>query len=280
MESPKFSPMEWEKQLLHDLFRAYYDTRKHKRNTHNALAFEIDLEKNLLALHRELLADKYQIRRSICFINFKPVQREIFAAHFRDRIIHHLLYIYLSPIFEKGFIKDSYSCRISKGTHYGIARVQQFVRQCTQNFSSQAYVMKLDILGYFMRMDRQILFGQLCRKLNGYSGKEAFEMPFVMDLLKAVIFNDPVKNCIIKGKASDWKGLPPSKSLFHAAPDKGLPIGNLTSQFFGNVYLNTFDHFVKEKLKIRHYGRYVDDMVLIHPDKSYLKACLIEIQSN
>lgn len=270
--------MDWERRLLHDLFRAYYETRKNKRNTRNALAFELDLERNLLQLHQELLEGNYKIKRSICFINFKPVQREIFAAHFRDRIIHHLLYNYLSPVFEPGLIKDSYSCRVGKGTHYGIRRVSQFARKCTHNYSRRAFVLKLDILGYFMRMDRHLLFQQLCHKLYGRSEDYVFDLELIIELLKKVIFNDPIRNCIIKGEAGDWNGLPPSKSLFHADPGKGLPIGNLTSQFFGNVYLNQFDHFVKEDLGICFYGRYVDDMVLMHPNKKVLINALGDIR--
>lgn len=93
------------------------------------------------------------------------------------------------------------------------------------------------------------------------------------------ICNEPTENCIIKGKKSDWNGLPKTKSLFHAADNCGLPIGNLTSQLFGNVYMNEFDHFVKKELRIKYYGRYVDDFILIHENKEYLKA-IIPILSN
>ncbi len=239
----------------------------------------MDYESNLFDLYHELINRQYKIRRSICFINFKPVQREIFAADFRDRIIHHLLFNYLHPIFEPGFIKDSYSCRIGKGTHFGIKRMQHFMRSCTQNYRKEAYVLKIDILGYFMRMDRKILMTILENKLLHYKRPVDFELDLVLYLLEKVIFNDSTTNCFIKGKAADWKGLPKSKSLFHAGKDQGLPIGNLTSQFFGNVYLNGFDHFVKEQLGIQYYGRYVDDMVLLHPDKNYLKECLPVIQA-
>jgi len=96
-------------------------------------------------------------------------------------------------------------------------------------------------------------------------------------LIEKVVFNDPTKNCIIKGKKSDWNGLPKTKSLFYANNDCGLPIGNLTSQLFGNVYMNGFDHFVKKELCIKHYGRYVDDFIIVHPDKDYLKFILSTI---
>jgi hypothetical protein len=96
----------------------------------------------------------------------------------------------------------------------------------------------------------------------------------LLELCKKVIFNDPAQNCIIKGNRSNWDGLPPDKSLFHSSPAYGLPIGNLTSQVFANFYLNTFDRFVKHDLGIRFYGRYVDDFVIVHPDKEYLKTLI------
>ena len=265
--------------LLIDLFQAYFDSRSNKRNTINALRFELHYEQNLLQLYQELVDRKYEVRRSVCFINFKPVQREIFAADFRDRVIHHLLYNYLAPIFEPSFIKDSYSCRVGKGTHYGIQCMQRFMRTCSQNYQEEAYILKIDILGYFMCMDRALLYAMIQRKLENYQQSISFDHTLVNYLLEKVIFNDPTRNCVVKGRRKDWEGLPPSKSLFSAAPGKGLPIGNLTSQFFGNIYLNGLDHFIKEQLQIKYYGRYVDDCVLMHPDKAYLKACLPQIKT-
>ena len=104
------------KPLLEDLFRAYYDARKNKRNTINQLKFEINYEQNLLQLYDDLVNRTYKISSSICFIVYKPVQREVFAADFRDRVIHHLIYNYVNPVFESIFIGDSYSCRKQKGT--------------------------------------------------------------------------------------------------------------------------------------------------------------------
>ena len=111
-----------EKQLLEDLFWAYYDARKNKRNTMNQLKFEMNYERNLLELRENLVNRTYKIRSSICFIVFKPVQREVFAADFRDRVIHHLIFNYINPVFEDIFIEDSYSCRKGKGTMYGVQR--------------------------------------------------------------------------------------------------------------------------------------------------------------
>jgi len=263
-----------ETNLLEDLFLAYYDARRNKRNTINALAFEMDYESNLLSLYDEIVARKYNIKPSICFINFSPVQREIFAADFRDRVIHHLIYNYISPIFEKTFINDSYSCRKGKGTHYGIKRIAKFVRSCSENYRKDCYILKLDIRGYFMAMNRTLLYETTKTVLENNMDKVTFDFNLLLYLIEKVIFNDPTKNCVIKGKKKDWQGLPKTKSLFYANKDCGLPIGNLTSQLFGNVYMNEFDHFIKKELGIKHYGRYVDDFVIIHPDKDYLKFIL------
>ncbi len=268
-----------DKKLLLDLFQAYYGARRNKRKTANALKFELHYEENLFRLRDEILERRYQISRSICFINFKPVQREIFAADFRDRIVHHLIFSYLNPIVSPGFIKDSYSCREGKGTHYGIRRMQSFIRGCSHNYTQDTWILKMDILGYFMRMDRRRLFAMICHKLDHYQRPVDFDKSLLIYLLEKVIFNDPTTNCLVKGGAADWRGLPPSKSLFHAPAGKGFPIGNLTSQLFGNIYLNPFDHFVKEKLGVRYYGRYVDDFLLIHPDRAFLRGLIPQIQS-
>ena len=113
---------------LEELFDAYFNCRINKRNTANALAFEIDYENNLVQLCKEINNGTYQIGRSIAFIVNKPVIREIFAADFRDRVIHHLIIGKLNHLFERQFIQDSYSCRLGKGTHFGIQRLNKFIR--------------------------------------------------------------------------------------------------------------------------------------------------------
>nr|NQU91146.1 hypothetical protein [Bacteroidota bacterium] len=267
-------------QILTDLFKAYYDARRNKRNTINAIKFEVNYESNLFMLCDEILSHNYNLSPSICFINFNPVQREIFAADFRDRVIHHLIFNYISPVFEKTFIHDSYSCRKQKGTHYGIKRIDKFIRSCSQNYKQDSYILKMDIKGYFMAMNRRLLYEKVVNELNkNEKMKISFDLLLIFYLVEKVIFNDPTKNCIIKGKKSDWKGLPKTKSLFYADKDCGLPIGNLTSQLFGNVYMNEFDHFIKHDMGIRYYGRYVDDFVIVHQNKDYLKSLIPKIRN-
>lgn len=258
--------------LLYDLFQAYYDARKNKRSTINALSFEIDYETKLFELYEEIKNEKYEINPSICFMVRKPTLREIFAADFRDRIVHHLIYNYINPIFERLFANDSYSCRLGKGTSYGIKRLNYFIRSCSENYKKDCYILKLDIKGYFMAMDHCILYNKVEKTLNRFRKTPDFNVDFILRLINKIIFHDHTKNCCIKGKKEDWQGLPRSKSLFYAGANKGLPIGNLTSQLFGNVYLNDFDNFIKHKLGCKYYGRYVDDIVIVHKDKEYLKS--------
>ena len=264
--------------LLEDLFQAYFDARRNKRNTINALAFEKNFEEKIFELFDEIISGNYQPSPSICFIVNQPVKREIFAANFRDRVIHHLIYNYISPIFEKTFINDSYSCRKEKGTHYGIKRIDRFIRSCSENYSKDCYILKLDIKGYFMSINRKILFQQVKTSLLSKYHKLDFDLSLILNLIEKTIFNDSTQNCKVKGKKADWYDLPRDKSLFTSKKNCGLPIGNLTSQLFGNVYLNVFDHFVKRDLKIKYYGRYVDDFVLIHNDRAYLKSQINKIR--
>lgn len=253
--------------LLTDLFAAYYQARKNKRNTASQVRFEKDLAKNLISLYDDVKSQNYRPGRSMCFIISDPVKREIFASSFRDRIIHHYLYNKLEPVFEPVFICDSYSCRKGKGTLYGINRFVHHIRSCTNNFHREAYVLKLDIEGYFMNIDRKKLFEIVSSRIDTLLWKSMlpadFDYDTVMFLLRKVIFNNPAKGCRIKGSKADWIGLPQSKSLFHSPPGCGLPIGNLTSQLFSNIYLNELDQYVKRGLKFHHYGRYVDDMYLM-----------------
>lgn len=266
--------------IIQDLFQAYFSARKNKRNTINCLAFEKHFEVNIFKLYGEILKRKYTPKNSTCFIVNKPVKREIFAANFRDRIVHHFMFNYISPIFEKIFINDCYSCRKGKGTHYGIKRIDHFIRSCSNNYTKNCYILKLDIQGYFMAINKKILYKKVTTELFKQADKLNFDLSLVLYLLYETIYNNPTINCIRKGNIKDWDGLPQSKSLFYTKPDCGLPIGNLTSQLFGNIYMNQFDHWVKHNLGIKYYGRYVDDFILVHNNKEYLKACISKIEKH
>jgi RNA-directed DNA polymerase len=259
------------------LGNAYFKARQHKRWKTNTLQFGYQAEKSLNKLKAEIKCHSYHIKPSLCFIAFAPVKREIFAGDFSDRVIHHYLFETLNPHYDSLFINDCYSCRQNKGTGYGISRSARFMRAVSLNYTKKAFVLKLDIKGYFMNINRQLLYQQNKKLVKKIFAADDSLINESLYLLKTIIFNDPTANCHLRGQASDWQGLPKNKSLFSAPAGHGLPIGNLTSQLFGNVYLNDFDHFVKEKLKCRYYGRYVDDMVFFHQDKEFLKNLIPQI---
>jgi RNA-directed DNA polymerase len=263
------------KNFLLQLFKSYLQARKNKRNTSSQLSFELNFEENISQLYQSILNRKYQISPSLVFIINKPIKREIFAADFKDRVIHHYLYAYLSPIIDNKLIYDCYSCRKNKGTLLAIIRQTKFLKKLSHNYQKPLYILKLDISGYFMNINKSILYSNLQQIIKNELNKYPKQIKDILDyLIYQNIFHDPSKNCIIKSPKSAWHNLPKNKSLFHSPPNCGLPIGNLTSQLYGNVYLNPLDHFIKRQLKIEGYGRYVDDLVLMHEDKNYLKYCL------
>jgi RNA-directed DNA polymerase len=275
--------MECFEQLLYQLHISYLHARKNKRSTYNQLKFELSQEQGLIQLAKAIYERQYQPKPCIGFIIHKPVMREIFAADFSDRIVHHFIYRCIYPHIDKKLINDTYSCRKGKGTLYGINRLKHFIRSCTNNYSKPVYILKLDIEAYFMKMQHQVIYNKVVALLpeqkRSYLG---ISRDTLMYLLQYTIFNSVTENCRIKGSRNDWRELPMSKSLFHQAPNTGLPIGNLTSQVFGNIYLNDMDHYIKRILKIKYYGRYVDDMVFVHSDKKRLKEIipLLQVELN
>ncbi len=216
----------------------------------------------MLKLEQELNNRLYSPGQSICFVVTSPKPREVFAADFRDRIVHHLLVNHLEPIWEKKFIHHSYSCRKNKGTHRAIKDLKKYFRKISRNYSQPAYYLQADISAFFMSLKKEILFKII---------KKHVKNPEILWLTKQIIFQNPTKNFYQKGDPALFKLIPNHKSLFKVPLNQGLPIGNLTSQFFANLYLNELDQFVKHKLKVKAYLRYVDDILLINQDKNKLK---------
>ncbi len=238
-----------------NLYKQYLKCRRHKRGTINALKFEINAEENLYDLCEQLQARTYKPTRSVCFYLEKPKMREIIASDFKDRIIHHVLIERLEAIYEPVFIHDSYACRRGKGTHRAVKRLQEFIRKGSDNGRRRLYYVHLDIKNFFISVNKQILFEILKKKLKDED---------LLWLSSVIIFHDPTDACIIKGRRNLAERLPFHKSLFRAEKDVGIPVGNLTSQFFANLYLNGLDQFVKHVLKCRYYLRYCDDFIILH----------------
>ena len=244
-----------------NLYRHYLSCRSNKRNTINALRFEARQELNLLALQEALQTRTYRPAPSVCFVTQRPKLREIFAADFADRVVHHVLVGYLEQHWERVFIHDSYACRKGKGVHAAVDRLQRFIRQATANGQRPAWYLSLDIRNYFMRIDKAILWRLLAPHIADDDARWLTEL---------LVFHDGTDGHIVKGAPEEMARLPAHKSLLRCEPGKGLPIGNLNSQFFANVYLNGLDQFVKHRLHCRHYIRYCDDFVLLSSDRAEL----------
>ena len=253
-----------------ELYRHYVNCRRNKRNTVNALRFEVRQELALLELRDELNSRRYRPGRSVCFVTRKPKLREIFAADFRDRIVHHLVVDHLEAYWERVFIHDSYACRKGKGVHAAVDRLQRFLRQVTRSGKRSAWYLQLDIQNYFMRIDKARLWAML---------EPHIDDDYMRGLTRTLVFHDCAADYVARGPSALLDRVPPHKSLRHTEPGRGLPIGNLNSQFFANVYLNGLDQFVKHDLKCRHYPRYCDDFVLLSERREQLQEWQARIAS-
>lgn len=253
----------------HEILCAYLDCRKHKRNTDSAAQFESRLNRNLRELKEELNAGTYNIGRSRCFVVTKPRPREIWAGAFRDRVVHHLMYSAIAPDFIKTFSADSSACMPGRGTLYGARRLEAKIRSVTQNWTRPCFCLKLDLSNFFVSIHKPTLFSLLAPKIDD---------PWMRALTEQIVFHDPTTNYVISGAARNLALVPPHKSLFNAPAGYGLPIGNLSSQFFANAYLNRLDQFVKHQIRPDGYARYVDDFVLLHPDPAWLNEAKRRIE--
>jgi RNA-directed DNA polymerase len=251
------------------LCQAYADCRRTKRNTNSALAFEARQEAHLRDLYDRLKDGSYAPGRSICFVITRPKPREVWAAPFEDRVVHHLLYNHIAPRFLARFIADSCACIPGRGTLYGAERLERHVRSITHNWSKPAHYLKCDLANFFVSINKNILHGLLARHINE---------PWWLLLTETILFHDPCANYEFHGHADDLGLVPEHKQLTRQPRHLGLPIGNLPSQFFANVYLNELDQFVKHGLRCRHYVRYVDDFVLLHESPQWLASAKRQIE--
>lgn len=251
-----------------DLVQAWLDCRQNKRNTASALTFERDVERNLCALRDALLAGTYRPGQSICFVVTRPRAREVWAAKFDDRIVHHLLYNHIAPRFHASFIANSCACIPGRGTLFAAQRLEHSVRSVTQNWSRPAHYLKLDLANFFVAIDKHVLFDQLAARITE---------PFWLELTRTILFHDPRQAFEYRGDPALLQRVPLHKRLTESPADTGLPIGNLSSQFFANVHLDALDQFCKHQLKARHYVRYVDDFIILHESPQWLNAALARI---
>ena len=232
-----------------NLYAAWRKARKGKRGREPAAAFEFDLEGNLIALQRELEAKTYCPGPYHSFYIHDPKRRLISAAPFRDRVAHHALCNVIEPPFERRFIFDSYANRVGKGTHRALDRCQHFARRFR-------YCLPCDVRQFFPSIDHAILRATLTRVIGDAD---------VMGLVARIL--ESGEGVLSEEYRMAWF---PGDDLFAVHRPRGLPIGNLTSQFWANCHMDPFDHFVKRELQCKGYLRYVDDFLLFADDKGTL----------
>ena len=252
-----------------ELVQAYYDCRRRKRKTASAKRYEMDMELNLLELYTDLVTGQYRPGRSICFVVTRPKAREVWAADFRDRIVHHLLYNRIGPGIERSFIVDSCACIPGRGTLYAGKRLEAKIRSQTQNWSRPGFYLKCDLANFFVAIDKRVLGRQLVARVTD---------PWWRQLALQVLMHDPRENYDVRSPAHLFNRVPQHKRLTAQPAHLGLPIGNLSSQFFANVYLDALDQFCKHELGAKHYIRYVDDFVLLHDSPQQLNEWLRRIE--
>ena len=238
-----------------NLFLAAHNAAKGKRFQENVLKFNARLGDNIVKIKKELETGNYKPGKYRTFEIYEPKKRMISAAPFRDRVVHHALCNVIQPIFERTFISDSYANRKDFGTHRALKKFKEFAR-------SSKYVLQCDIEKYFPSIDHEILKNQIRKKIKCRE---------TLRLIATII---------------DGSNEQPERNIYFEGDDlytpferrRGLPIGNLTSQFFANIYLNALDHFVKENLKVEKYVRYVDDFALFGDNRDFLQKARQEVE--
>lgn len=227
-----------------NLLRAWREFKKGKTKKKDILEFDFNLEEDIFSLYRELKNKTYINKPYVPFYVYDPKKRHIHKAEVRDRVVHQAIYRVLYSVYDKHFVHDSYSCRLGKGTHRAVKRLEEFLCKESRNYKRNVWVLKCDISKFFDSIDHEILKRILFRKNLDQD---------TIWLLEKII------------------------KSFEKAHNKGLPLGNVTSQLFSNIYMNEFDQFIKHKLKIKYYIRYCDDFVIVSKDKKYLELLISQI---
>lgn len=227
---------------IENLFLAWKEFRSDKHYKKDVALFEYNLEQNIFELRHQLLTQQYNHGPYYAFYIQDPKQRLIHKATVQDRVLHHAIFNILNPIFEPTFIHNSYSCRIGKGTHKGVMGLASMLRKVSKNNTSPCFALKCDVQKFFASVDQDRLLDILAARIRDEN---------TMALLRKIVYSFDKTN-----------------------DKKGIPIGNLTSQLFANIYMNEFDQFIKHTLKVKYYVRYTDDFVIVSDNTDYLYSLL------
>lgn len=231
-----------------NLYKAHQRARLGKQKKREVIDFEMALAANITQIKRELETKNYQMKGYYSFEIFEPKRREIFASHYADRVVQHCICdeVLIDAVAPR-LIYDNAACQPGKGTHFAMNRLVYFMRKFYRKYGTSGYFLKCDIRKYFNNVDHDVLKRQL---------RKAIFDKDVLHLLDGIIDSYHDKD----------------------AENKGLPLGNQSSQWFALYYLDSLDRFIKEQLHIKYYVRYMDDLIIIHHDKEYLKTCLVQIR--
>jgi RNA-directed DNA polymerase len=229
---------------LENLFSAWKEFKRGKTSKLEVQEFAFHLEDTIFQLHVKLKRGIWKPDSYRAFYVRDPKLRHIHKATVRDRVFNQALFRVLYQIFDKGFITDSYSCREAKGTHRGVIKLKKYIRNISRNYTKPTLALKCDVQKFFDNIDHEILFTIIKRKITD---------PDVLSLIQSIL------------------------KSFETRPGVGLPLGNVTSQLFANVYLNELDQFVKHTLKAKYYLRYCDDFIILATDQQYLRRCIQDI---
>ena len=258
------------------IWDAYYMCVKNKRRTMNAMLFDINVERKIIQLWRNINDRTYEIGRSVTFIVEHPVKREVFAADFRDRIVHDYICMRVEPLIEARLPECMTSNRKGKGTHYAIENVAKGLRDVSEGYTKDCWIWKFDLKGFFMSIDKPMLNEKIQALIDSdYHGPDKEVLKW---LTEKVVRHCPQMHCIRKSLPCAWIGLRADKSLFTQDRDHGMPIGNLPSQIFANYLLSGMVSFLRENC-FETVTQYVDDVVVIHPDKNAILAFIPRLRT-
>lgn len=262
-------------QLLLELVKsAYIDCCRNKKGSKDYLDYMPNATTDLPILAEELWNGTYHPGSSICFLVRYPKWREVFAASFRDRVVHHFLFLHLNPLVEKKLREQgnvSYNCRVGFGTIAAQKAVFDAIYEVTDKYREEAYIFRGDIVGFFMSIDKNLLWELLCDFLQ--KEYNSVYKDIILETTRKIIFHNPEDDCIFNTDIREWKNIPPNKSLFTNGKGYGMPIGNLTTQLFANFLMSFFDEFILYLLKLSgggKYARFVDDFIIIAKSKQDL----------
>lgn len=261
--------------LIERLYDAYYACRRNKGRKPSAVQFGWNYERELEDLAHCLLDGTYTPTTSIVFGVTRPKDREVFAANFRDRVVHHLLMDKFMCFLDREMIDDSYNCRKGKGVFYGVERLAEEIRRVSHDYTRPAYVLSGDVEGFFMSINKAKLWQMTERVIRDNCKDDDLE--WWLRLFKIVLMHRPEQDCIIRGDKAVLDRLPKNKSLLKGDGRNGLPIGNLPSQICGNFYRTPFDRMMKDALGDEgFYCAFVDDFRAVSTDKRLLERLAVK----